>query len=275
MSSRKICALPGAGEFYSGRMGLESGVTIHYAHRGDGIEPPVVFLHGYVDSWRSFAGVLEALSATRRVVAPDLRGHGDSDKPECCYAMEDHARDLLLLMDGLGIDKADLVGHSMGSFIAQFFAARFPSRVGRLVLVSSAASLAHKSAVLDLKPHIDALQDPVPKSFAVDFQTPSNPVPAGFMEMILSETMKVPAHVWRSAFSELLRVNHEPILGEISAPTLLLWGNQDGMFVRQDQEVLLSGIADSRLEEFETGHCPHWEKPEETSRVLEGFLGRK
>jgi non-heme chloroperoxidase len=272
VSSRKISALPGAGEFYSGRMGLGSGVTIHYAHRGDGFEPPVFFLHGYVDSWRSFAGVLEALAPTRRVVAPDLRGHGDSDKPECCYAMEDHARDLLLLMDGLGIDKADLVGHSMGSFIAQFFAARFPGRVGRLVLISSAASISHTASLLALKSHIDALADPVPRSFAVDFQTPSNPVPAGFMEMILSETMKVPAHVWRSAFSELLRVDHAPILGEISAPTLLLWGNQDGMFGRRDQEALLAGIADSKLEEFETGHSPHWEKPEEIAGVLERFL---
>ena len=104
--------------------------------------PLSLFLHGYVDSWRSFAGVIEALPREYRAVALDLRGHGDSDKPECCYAMEDFAQDLLLFMDALELDKANLVGHSMGSFIAQSFAARCPGRVERLILISSAPGTA-------------------------------------------------------------------------------------------------------------------------------------
>lgn len=273
MFTMKTSSTPGDEEFRLGRLALATGVTIHYAQRGESDQRTVVFLHGYVDSWRSFTGVYGFLSKTRRVVAPDLRGHGDSDKPRCPYGVEDHVGDLLLLMDGLGLDKADLVGHSMGSFVAQLFAARFPGRVGRLVLVSSAPSLEGNTSIQEIKPLIDALEDPVQRSFAAEFQMPSNPVSTGFMEMIVSETMKVPAHVWRSAFSGLARVNHESVLRQISAPTLLLWGNQDQLFTRRDQEALLAAIAGSRLEEFDTGHCPHWEKPKETALALERFLG--
>ncbi|MDR3570021.1 MAG: alpha/beta hydrolase [Syntrophobacteraceae bacterium] len=258
-------------KFRFARIALETSVSIHYAQRGEGGQLPVIFLHGFVDSWRSFAGVFEAFP--RRIVAPDLRGHGDSDKPECCYEVEDYTGDLVLLLDALGLHKVDLVGHSLGSFIAQRFSARFPERVRRLVLISSAPSIAGKASLPAVKPVIDALSDPVPKSFAAEFQATSNPVATGFMEMIVSETMKVPAHVWRSAFSGLLRMDHRPILRKIGAPTLLLWGNQDQMFTRLDQEELLCEIADSRLEELDAGHSPHWEKPKEIARALEKFLG--
>lgn len=273
MSQRKVSSTQGAGEFRFGRAALGSGVTIHYAQRGEGVGPPLVFLHGYGDSWRSFTGVFQFLSRTRRIVAPDLRGHGDSDKPRSGYALADYARDLLLLLDSLGLEKVDLVGHSMGSLIAQLFAARFAERVGRLALMSSAPSLTQKTSLLELKPYIDALEDPISRSFAAEFQATSNPVPADFMEMIVAETMKVPAHVWRSVLSGLLAVDHQDILSDISAQTLVLWGNQDQLFTRPDQEALLSQIPGSMLEEFDAGHSPHWEKPEEIAQALEKFLG--
>ncbi len=272
MSGVKICSSRQIEGFGFGRVALGSGISIHYAQRGKCGPCPVIFLHGYVDSWRSFAAVFEHLGPTCRIVAPDLRGHGNSDKPEWGYSLDDYVRDLLFLMEALGLERADLVGHSMGSFIAQRFASRFPARVGRLVLISSAASMACKTSFLELKPSIEALEDPIPMNFAAEFQATSNPVPADFMEMILSETIKAPAHVWRSLFSTLLEVDHRPILGDISAPALILWGNQDQLFTRSDQEVLLAAIPDSRFEEFATGHCPHWEKPGLMAEAIEKFL---
>ena len=187
--------------------------------------------------------------------------------------MEDFARDLLLFMDALKLDKANLVGHSMGSFIAQSFAARNPGRVGRLILISSAPSAADKAELRQIKPRIDALRDPIGRNFAAKFQASSNPVSADFMEMIISETMKVPAHVWRSAFSGILQVNHGRILRDITAQTLILWGNQDQVFTRRDQEVLLSEIPHSELSEFDAGHSLHWERPKEVAAALENFFG--
>jgi len=273
LSSMTSPAPRGPDEFRFGLIPLGTGVTLHYAEKGEKAGTPVLFLHGYVDSWRSFAEVIETLPREYRAVAIDLRGHGDSDKPECCYAVEDFAQDLLLFMDALGLHKANLVGHSMGSFIAQSLAVRCPGRVERLVLVSSAPGTAGNAVLLEIKPRIDALRDPIGRNFAAEFQAPSNPVSAGFLEMIISETMKVPAHVWRSAFSELLQLDHWPILRNINAPTLIAWGNQDQIFTRRDQEVLLSQIPHSRLEEFDAGHALHWEKPTEVAAALKNFLG--
>ena len=216
--------------------------------------------------------MIEALAPGRRAIAIDLRGHGDSDKPECGYTMADFAHDLLLFIDALGLDKTSLVGHSMGSFIAQTFAAGHPGRVDRLVLISSAPSSAGNAATLAIKPLIDALQDPLGREFISDFQATANPIPEDFQDMIISETMKVPARVWRSAFSGLLQADQRPILGAITAPTLIMWGNQDTLFTRRDQQELLSLIPDSRLMEFPAGHALHWERPKEVAAALEAFL---
>ncbi|MGA2403544.1 MAG: alpha/beta hydrolase [Syntrophobacteraceae bacterium] len=263
----------GADKLRLGRIRLGTGVTLHYADNGEKAGPPVVFLHGYVDSWRSFLRVIEALRPGRRAIALDLRGHGDSDKPECCYTIEDFTRDMLLFMDALGLDKANIVGHSMGSFIAQSFAARFPGRVERLILISSAPRAAGNAALLEIKPCVDALRDPIDRDFISDFQSTANPVPTDFMEMIISESLKVPARVWQSALSGLFGVDHRPILPDITAPTLIVWGNQDQIFTRRDQEALLLAIADSKLKEFDAGHALHWEKPKEAAAALQDFLG--
>lgn len=255
-----------------GRILLATGITLNFAERGEKGKSPVVFLHGFVDSWKSFIGVIEALSPVRQAIAFDLRGHGDSDKPEGGYAITDFSQDLLLFIDALGLEKVNLVGHSLGSFIAQYFAACYPRRVERLVLIGSAPSVADNPAVLEIKPLIDALQDPLKRDFISGFQSTANPVPTDFMDMIISETMKVPARVWRSVFSGLLQVDQRPILRAITAPTLIMWGNQDMIFPRPDQEALLSQISGSRLKEFDASHALHWEKPKEVAAALEAFL---
>jgi len=255
-----------------GRISLATGITLNYAERGEKGKAPVVFLHGFVDSWKSFIEVIEALSPMRWAVALDLRGHGDSDKPEGGYAIADFTQDLLLFIDALGLDKVNLVGHSLGSFIAQSFAACYPRRVERLVLIGSAPSAAINVVVREIKPLIDTLQDPLKRDFISGFQATTNPVPTDFMDMIISETMKVPARVWRLVFSGLLQADQGPILHAVTAPTLIMWGNQDMIFPRRDQETLLSQISDSRLKEFSAGHALHWEKPKEVAAALEAFL---
>ncbi len=271
MSTMTCPARRGADKLRFGRIPLGTGITLNYADNGETAGTPIVFLHGYADSWRSFAGVIEVLRPGRRAIALDLRGHGDSDKPECGYAMEDFTLDLLLFMDALGLDKANIVGHSMGSFIAQLFAASYPGRAERLVLISSAPCAAGNAALQEIKPYIDSLRDPIDREFAAGFQAPSNPVPTDFLEMIVSESLKVPARVWQSVLSGLFEVDHRPILRDIAVPVLIAWGNLDQIFTRRDQQDLLAGIADSNLKEFDAGHALHWEKPKEMAEALEDF----
>lgn len=255
-----------------GKAALKTGVTLHYAEVGDGKGEPVIFLHGYADSWFSFERVLQALPSRRRAYALDLRGHGNSDKPGGGYALDDFAGDVVAFMDARKIGRATIAGHSMGASIAQALAARRPERVEGLFLISAAPCAAASQAVRELKSHVDGLNDPVERAFIADFQATDAPVPKEFMETVVTESMKVPARVWKAALEGLIQEDLGPDLPHIEARTFIAWGKRDGVFSLSDQEALLSGISDSVLKEYETGHALHWEKPEEAAADLESFL---
>src|SRR3712207_5342652 len=116
---------------------LSTGVRLHYAEQGNPTWEAIVFLHGYSDSWFSFSWVLPLLSPEYHVFALTQRGHGDSDKPECCYAPDDFAADVDAFMEKVGIEKATLVAHSTAALFAQRVALSYPRRVSRLVLVGA------------------------------------------------------------------------------------------------------------------------------------------
>ena len=98
---------------------LSTGPRIHYAECGDARGTPVVFVHGWPDSWFSFSRVLPLLPATLRLIALDQRGFGESDHPDSNYTIPGFAADLVALLDALDIDRAVLVGHSYGTFVAR------------------------------------------------------------------------------------------------------------------------------------------------------------
>ena len=120
---------------------LSTGVRLRYREQGDPAGRPVILIHGITDSWFSFSRVLPGISKAHRVYALDLRGHGDSDRPAEGYSPRDMAGDVVAFMDALGIRRATLVGHSMGSFVAQQAALAVPERVAGLVLIGSATAV--------------------------------------------------------------------------------------------------------------------------------------
>jgi non-heme chloroperoxidase len=91
---------------------LSTGVTLHYAERGDRKGETIIFLHAYTDSWFAFSRVLALLSPSYHAFAPDEGGHGDSDKPGCCYTADDFTADVDAFMDAVGIEEATLGGDS-------------------------------------------------------------------------------------------------------------------------------------------------------------------
>jgi pimeloyl-ACP methyl ester carboxylesterase len=251
---------------------LRTGIKLHYAERGDPSGEPVVFLHGYADSWQSFAPMLSEFSYSFRTLTLDLRGHGNSDKPEGAYKLEDYVADLEAFMDSLGLGMADIVGHSLGSLVAQMFSAHHPDRIRRLLLLSSAPSAIDNAILRGLKEEVDSLNDPIDKAFVVTFQEPSSPIAQDFMNMIISESMKVPAHVWQKALSGLLQVDNSSILGCIKAPTFIAWGCKDTIFTREDQGKLIAKIPHALLREYDAGHAIHWEKPKELALDMMKFM---
>ena len=255
---------------------LSTGPRIHYAEQGDPGGDPIVMLHGWPDSWFSFSRVLPLLSPLLRVVVPDQRGFGDSEKPATGYAISDFADDAVALLDALSIERATVVGHSFGSFVARRVALTSPDRVTRLILIGTAVS-ALSPVTRDAQKALRDLPNPVPEEFAREFQagTVFAPVPAPFFERVVVESLKLPAHVWRGALDGLLAYDDAAQLPRITLPTLLMWGEHDALFARADQARLIDTIRGATLKVYpETGHCPNWERPDQIATDLQAFLQR-
>jgi pimeloyl-ACP methyl ester carboxylesterase len=134
-----------------------NGIRLHCIDH-EGGEPPVVLLPGLTANANSFDGLVEAGLAPRfRVVAIDLRGRGQSDKPATGYSMADHAADVVRLMDSLGIKDAVLGGHSFGGMLAMYIAAEYPDRVRKLIILDSAAGLISPETREMIKPSLGRL----------------------------------------------------------------------------------------------------------------------
>jgi non-heme chloroperoxidase len=255
---------------------LQTGLQVQYAEQGDRTGEAIVFLHGYSDSWYSFSRVLPLLSPAYHAFALTQRGHGDSDKPACCYTLDDYAADVDAFMDAVGIDEATLAGASTGALFAQRVALNYPRRVRRLVLIG--AQTPANEVILGLREAVRALEDPVPPEFVREFQVSTiyHPVPASFLEKAVSESLKLPARVWRDYMEgAVLAIDHDYVvqLREINAPTLIVWGEQDALFPRADQERLARAIPNATLKVYpETGHAVHWERPEQVVQDLETFM---
>jgi pimeloyl-ACP methyl ester carboxylesterase/tetratricopeptide (TPR) repeat protein len=255
---------------------LKTGVRLRYAYKGDPSGTPVIMLHGFTDSWFSFSRVLPLLDNKYRVYVLDQRGHGDSSRPVGGYAMEQFAADVIAFMDAMNLKQATIVGHSMGSFVAQHVASEAPERVTKLVLVASGTTL-RNDTVRELQREIATLKDtaPVPETFARDFQASTiySPVPAEFVQAVIKESVKVPVHVWREVVAELLRPEAEVQLKKIKTPTLIVWGDKESLFPRSEQDLLVSELRNSVFKVYpNTGHALHWERPERFAKDLQDFI---
>jgi pimeloyl-ACP methyl ester carboxylesterase len=253
---------------------LPNGIRLNYVEQGDPNGTPIVLLHGYTDSWHSYERVLPHLPSSMRVIALTLRGHGGSSKPAASYTSSDFAGDVAAFFDVMRLDSAILVGHSMGSNVAQRFAIDYPARTRALVLVGAFVPQARNEAVREFWKEVARLSDPIDPSFAREFQqsTLARPVPPAFFETVVGESLKVPAHVWKAALEPYTTVDFLGRLSEIAVPTLLIWGDRDAFVPRAEQDTLLGAIKGARLIAYEgAGHSPQWEEPERFAAHLAVF----
>ena len=255
---------------------LPNGLTLPYAERGNPSGVPLVLLHGITDSWHSFELVLPHLPDSMRAIALSQRGHGDADRPESGYRPEDFAADVAAFMDVLQIPAAVIVGHSMGASVAQRFAIDYPELTLALVLIGSRTTWsAHPDFVGLWDSVVSTMTDPVDPDFVREFQvsTLAQPVPPEFLETVVQESLKLPARVWKAVLLEgLLQADFSADLGQIRAPTLIFWGDQDAM-TQNGQEALTAAIAGSRMIVYDgAGHGLHWEEPARFAEDLAGFV---
>ena len=258
---------------YRGPAYLPGEITLSYVTFGDMTGEPVILLHGYTDNSRSWSLIGPWLEEFH-VEALDLRGHGSSQIFDCCYGLDRLAHDVVLFMDHVGIEKAHVVGHSLGAMTAAVLAASYPERVDRLVLISAATEVP-EGAREWLWDNVPALVHPVdPDSqFMLDWYWNPNPVDEDFLTRERAESAARPPEVWMGVLTALSMTDWAPLARRITAPTLVIWGDQDGFFPAETQETLREVLPAARFETFAGyGHNMFWEAPERAGTMIRDFL---
>jgi non-heme chloroperoxidase len=149
---------------------LSTGVRLPYVEQGNPSGVPMVLLHGYSDSSRSFELLLPHLPDSIHAYALTQRGHGDADKPVSGYRPEDYAADVAAFLDAKGVEAALIVGHSGGAYAAQRFALDHADRTLGTVLIGSFHAFHGNPGVRELQEAVAELTDPVDREFVREFQ---------------------------------------------------------------------------------------------------------
>jgi 3-oxoadipate enol-lactonase len=217
-----------------------AGIRLAYRVWGSPGAPPLLLLHGLGDGAADWDGVAPAFARHWRVYAPDLRGHGRSDRPGD-YSVELMEADVLAFLDALQLDRVDLIGHSMGGLVGYLLAGDHPERVGRLILEDIAA----------LRPRERGAPE-----------RPEGDLPFDW-EMVLAIRRQIdnpdPGWLERPA--------------RITARTLVIGGGAGSHVPQEWVAELTRRIPGARIETIEAGHLIHAAEPEAFTRAALTFLG--
>jgi non-heme chloroperoxidase len=254
---------------------LSTGVKLEYIEQGNKDGIPVILLHGFPDSWRSYEQVISYLPKSFRVFAISQRGHGNSDNPAKGYFPKDFAADLAAFIKAFKLPPAVIIGHSMGASITQQFVVKYPELVRGIVLEGAIASFDDKKDMVDYKQVVDQLKDPLDTALARGFQqsTLAKPIAEDYFNVLLQESLKVKAHVWKGVWQGLMTANYRPALHQVNKPALIIWGEKDNFGPREDQEFFVTAIKGSVFIEYKgTGHSLHWEEPKRFAEDVTNFI---
>jgi len=264
---------------------LPNGIRLGYIDMGPRDGQPVVVIHGYTDSTRDWIHLVPYLDPRLRLILVDIRGHGKSSKPECCYSRWDFAYDIRLLMDKLRIAKADVIGHSLGTFITQTLAEDWPDRVRKIVLISSSGGMKQSCAApaaassapsLDYRSEILKLKDPIdPESeFMIAWWSSPTPVDPEFLRRQRVDAAHIPLRVWLAILEQGAdKRGLENGLHLLKTPALLIWGEDDPIFGAEDRCSLREALPEAQVKIFKgLGHNPFWEQPGAVADVINPFL---
>jgi pimeloyl-ACP methyl ester carboxylesterase len=254
---------------------LSNGIRLAYVEAGDPNGRPLLLLHGFTDSSRSFSPMVPLLSRYRLLI-PDQRGHGASDAPECCYGSAQLAYDARLFLDALKIERAAVAGHSLGSMVAISLAADHPDRVSKIVLIGSTALVPVRKGdwLYDNVAAMKGTLDPATQ-FAKDWHPANQPTPVDsvFADAVNAELYRIPLHVWRGVLRELAYVPVGRHAADVKAPVLVLSGGKDPLFPAEHHQSLLKAFPGAQAQVFpDLGHNPNWERPQDVAAAISTFL---
>lgn len=255
------------------------GVKLFYTDEGRGT-PPLLFVHGWLMSHAVWRAQIDFFRATHRVVTVDLRGFGQSDKPDAQYNFELFVDDLDFTIHTLELHKPVLIGWSKGVSIALVYAAAHPETLGGLVLVDGGA----KFIATDDFP--DGLPANVFTSLLAQFETDFDTSARGFIDAMLPETTDEPLKQWLHnltrqttpavALNSIVndtKYDLRPLLPKIDVPTLILCGEQDTICPPGASRQMQASLPNAELHMFPgAGHAPFLTASEAFNTRLAAFL---
>lgn len=225
-------------------------IQLHYIERGSG--KPLILLHGNGESGEYFTHQIEYFSKSRRVIAPDTRGHGQSPRGTAPFSIRQFAEDLRDFMDGLSIQRADILGFSDGGNIALVFAIRYPERVDRLIVDGANLNTAGVR--------------------------PSAQLPIELGWRMVHRAARKSEEAKRKAERMNLMVNDPNIpeeeLKKVTAPTLVMAGTRD-MIKDAHTRKIHALLPDAELKIIEGDHFIAAKRPEAFNAAVADFLNRR
>lgn len=249
---------------------LDTGINMTYLVMGPADAEPIILIHGATDSRISWSQVAPILAENYRVYVPELRGHGKTDKPEAVegkYSVDEHTADIVAFMDIVGIETANIVGHSLGSMITQNLAINNADKVTTITLIGSTAKTGDMSWILDGDGEsflglsgYDAEQA-LPDDFIRGWAATTNE-DANFAEAIYQHAAALPYPVWAYIFSGAAEYDNLANLSAITCPVLIIWGSADELMSAESQQALQDGLVNAEVEYVEiadASHNTHWD----------------
>jgi pimeloyl-ACP methyl ester carboxylesterase len=245
-----------------------NGIRLAYERRGTGA--PLVLLHGYPLDHHLWDEVAPLLVDTFDLIIPDLRGFGESSTVDSFYTMEDIASDIAALLDHLEIQKAAIVGHSMGGYVALAFARLYPERLSGLGLVSSQVledapdrkEGRYKSAAEVADKGIGSVVAAMTTKFTSDPQ----------LQEFARQSMErqQPAAYIGALKAMAERVDSTPLLSSLEVPVVLVHGDADQLIPIDRAREVKASLPDAYFVEIRgVGHMPMMENPQKTAEALQ------
>jgi pimeloyl-ACP methyl ester carboxylesterase len=247
------------------------GVGLAYddVGRRDGV--PLVFIHGWTANRHRWDDQLGHFAGRYRVISLDLRGHGDSDSAPNPYTIGGLAREVLALLDGLGVDRFVPVGHSMGGMIALTLALEHPERVEQLVLVDSLGRMMY-SRGRGLLILLSRLL-PCKMFVAVNIRRAFKPgFPSAEVARYVAQAQSTPRQVVLGCFAAMRRFDVLDHVCRLKLPMLILHGFYDAQLPLRQALRIAVQVPDSLVKVLDTGHEAPAEDPEALTRAVESFL---
>jgi pimeloyl-ACP methyl ester carboxylesterase len=271
------------------------GLRLHYADWGNETAPPLILIHGGLDHCRNWDAIARELQPHFHIMAPDLRGHGDSEWARgSSYSIADHVYDLSRLMRFAELQEAAIVGHSLGGMISLAYAGTYPDRVSRLVVLDGAFLSGSRPAPIheQMSRWIDQL-DRISAHEASAFRTieeAGQRLSARNKRLTSAQALHLARHgvrqnpdgSYRWKFDHYQRArapyrlspeDHIALWSRVSCPTLLVWGDESFL---PDPEAagLLAHFKQAELEKIAgAGHWLHHDRLDEVLALLRRFLG--